>query len=56
MNFEKIVLPERYESKKIISIQGLGNLFFSDKLVESCLKENLTSFRISNRKIEISFK
>lgn len=56
MNFEKIVLPKKYETRKIINTQAVGNLFFSEKLVESCFNSNLTSFQVSNMKIEISFK
>lgn len=55
MNFEKVVLPKAYLTKKIISVQGVSGLFFTDKLVESCMNKNLTSFQVSNRKIEISF-
>jgi len=55
MNFEKVVPPKKYEMKDIICIQGISSLFFSDKLVEFCLNKNMTSFQVSNRKIEISF-
>ena len=56
VNFERIVLPNKYKTKSIISIQGVSGLFFSSKLAKSCLNRNLTSFRFSNMEIELSFK
>lgn len=56
MNFEKVVLPEQYEQKDIIKIQGIASLFFSDALIEACQNKGLTSFQVSNRKIELTFR
>ena len=54
-NFERVVLPIKYRDRKIISIQGVGNLFFSTSLIEKLNLECITSFVIPNRQVELVF-
>jgi hypothetical protein len=54
-NFEKVVLPKKHQEKGIISIQGISDLFFSERLLEKVSNQNLKSFRIPKRQIELSF-
>ena len=53
-SFDKVVLSQKYQSKSIISIQGITELFLSDSLVEKILKKNISSFEIKQKTL-ISF-
>lgn len=55
-SFEKIMLPVKYKTRNIISIQGASNLFFSKKLLEKMKLRNLSSFIIPKRQIELVFE
>lgn len=45
-NFERVVLDNKYSNRDIISVQGVSNLFFSDRLIEAVTSENVSNFEI----------
>ncbi|MEO1412844.1 MAG: hypothetical protein AAFW73_23330 [Bacteroidota bacterium] len=55
MSFERIVLPREYGGRNLLSIQGVGNLFFSEQLFGACVEHKLTSFQVPRINIEVGF-
>lgn len=54
-SFARICLPNRYESRDIISVQGAVDLFFSERLIECLQGIGATNFEIPERQVELVF-
>lgn len=55
-SFEKISISKEYENLDLISIQGTGRNFYSERLIEGLLKNQITGLQISyNNSIQLDF-
>lgn len=54
-SFEKISLPPTYSSRDIIFVQGIGNLFFSSRLIKTILSHDISGFTIPKLQVELTF-